>query len=306
MKFLIFLCLFLSSTSSLARIIEHTRAVIDDQMVLKTEIDDFENKIKSESLINQNLISLSGLNSKPSKEEILDYLILKKILVLKSSKEKGGVSLSDLAEKEIKTLASQNNISKAQLQKEIESRGIDFNDYRNFIGESSLIRDTIERNVISQVRPSEEDFVSFLKRNNIDNIQSTFAFNLDQIFISKSIQSETKLLNQINADNFKTFFNNPETYKIDALSLGNLKFKDLSKRHQKAIKDLNNGELSAPIKEDNGYRLFYVNSKNTSYNIPNTPLVQSKQKEFYDNLVKRQFANWTASIKEDFFIRINK
>ena len=306
MKALIVLCFLSCATTSLAKVIERIKVVVDEEMILKSELDEFENKIKSESLVNQNLMSLSGLDSKPSEEEILNYLILKKMLVLKSSKEKGGVSLEDLAEKEIKSLASQNNISQDQLKREIESRGINFNEYKTFIGESSLIRDTIERNVISQVRPSEEDFVSFLKRNNIDNIQSTFTFDLDQIFISKSIQSKTKILEQISASNFKNFFNNSEKFNIDALALGTLKYRDLSPQHQKAIKELGNGELSVAIEEPNGYRLFYVNSKNTSYNIPNTPAVQSKQKEFYDNLIKAQFANWTSSLRQDFFIRINR
>lgn len=306
MKIAVLFCFLASSGLSYAKIIEQVKVVVDEQMILKSELSEFEKKIKSENLVNQNLMSLFGLSSNPTQEDILNYLILKKVLVLKSSKEKGGVALDNLADREIQNLASQNNITQDQLRKEIESRGINFNDYKTFIGESSLIRDTIERNVISQVRPSEEDFVSFLKRNDITDIRSSFTFDLDQIFVSKSIQNETKILNQINAQNFKTFFKNPEKYNLDALALGTLKFRDLSSQHQKFVKELDDGELSQPIEENNGFRLFFVNNKTTSYNIPNSPAVQAKQKEFYDNLIKNRFTTWTSNLKQDFFIRINK
>jgi hypothetical protein len=296
--------LIIPSFSS-AKVIERVEAVVEGQMVLKSEVQEFKKNSDNQNLINQNLISLVGISEKPTNKEILDYLILKKMLVLQSKKEKGGVTLEELAENEINKLARQNNITADQLKREIISRGIDFEGYKRFIGESSLIRDTIERNVVSQVRPTEEDFVSYLKKNNINTISSSYTYDLDQIFISKGINDQTSLVSKINADNFREYFENAEKYGIDTLALGVLRFREISPKHKPFISAAKVNSITKPIQEENGFRIFYLNSKMTSFNIPNTKEIQALQRKFYDELIKDRFEVWSENIKQDFFVRIN-
>ena len=304
--FLLFsLVILLQPYTLQAKVIERVEAVVEGQMVLKSEIQSFQKNLKDKNLVNQNLTTLVGIGEKAKIKDVLDYLILKKMLILQSTKEKGGVTLEELADDEINKLARQNKIRPEQLKSEIKARGIDFYKYKRFIGESSLIRDTIERNVVSQVRPTEEDFVSYLKKNEINTISSSYTYDLDQIFISKGLNEKLNLVNKINNDNFKEYFDKADELGLDALSLGPLRFREISPKHKPFIKAANTESITKPIQESNGYRIFYINSKLTSFNIPNTKAIQELQRKFYDELIKERFKVWSENIKQDFFVRIN-
>jgi len=302
--FLFLLVLFILPNSAYTKTIERVEAVVEGQMVLKSELRSFQKNFNNKSLVNQNLITLAGIKAKPKKKEALDYLILKKMIVLHSSKEKGGADVDAVADREITKLAKQNNVSTSALKSELKTRGVDFETYKKFIGESSLIRDTIERNVVSQVRPTEEDFVSYLKKNDISSIKTSYTYDLDQIFISKGLNDKLKIAKKINSNNFKEYFKNADALGLDVLSLGTLRYREISPRHQSHLKSAK-AESVKVIEEKNGFRIFYVNSKTTSYKIPNTQKIQGLQKVFYDGLIKDRFKSWSDNIKQGFFVRIN-
>lgn len=289
--------------TSHAKIVERVLAVVEGEMVLLSDLFDFKKKLQKKQLVNENLIDLFGVNEKSSQNKILDYLIAQKIIVLHGKKDLNINDIEDLASGEITNLAKQNNISPEQLKKEISSRGINFEDYKDFIGKSSLIRSTLEKNVISQVRPTQEDLVSYLKQNGVTNIQSSFSYNLDQIFVPLS---EQKILDKINSESFRTYFSESSKFNLDVLSLDNIGTSDLSKTHSDAIKSLEEGQISKPIKENSGYRIFYIKNKSGDFRIPNTPQVQKLQKTYYEERVGSQFKLWYNELKSGFFIRKNE
>jgi len=288
-----------------AKILERVEAVVEGHMILKSEVSTFKKRLTGKKLINQNLIDLVGLQKKASSKEILDFLVLKKLLVAQSTKEKGSLSLQSYIKNEIAQLARQNKMTAQELEKEIVSQGIDFSSYKKFIGESSLIRNTIERNVISQVRPDEEDFVSYLKTNNIKGIATSYIYNLDQVFIPLTVKDASDLTLKINSSNFKNYFKESEKYNLDAVSLGEIRLTELSPQLRDVIKPFQAGSATQALKEQGGYRIFYINSRKTSFNIPNTPEIQKLQRVFYDKLIKQRFKAWSKNIRSQYFVRIN-
>jgi parvulin-like peptidyl-prolyl isomerase len=288
-----------------AKILERVEAVVEGHMILKSEVSSFKKRLTGKKLINQNLIDLVGLKKKASSKEVLDFLILKKLLVAQSTKEKGSLNLQDSVKNEIAQLARQNSMTPKELENQIVSQGIDFNSYKKFIGESSLIRNTIERNVISQVRPDEEDFVSYLKSNNIKGIASSYIYNLDQIFIPLTLKDASDLALKMNSNNFKNYFKESEKYGIDATSLGDIRLTELSPQLREVIKSYQAGNVTQALKEQGGFRVFYINSRKTTFNIPNTPQIQKLQRVFYDKLIKERFKAWSKTISSQYFVRIN-
>lgn len=301
----IFLTLFLSITAH-SKVVEKVLAVVEGQMILKSELNSFQARLKKQSLVNENLLKfLKVTKATKSQKEILDYLVAKKIITSFAKKDLNITSLDEITNKELSGLAQQNKISVQQLKKEITSRGINFQDYKDFIGESSLIRSALEKNVISQVRPTEEDFVGYLKRNGVTGIKPSYTFNLDQIFIpNKNIKSST-LAKSITSDNFKEYFLNPKKLKIESLKLGELKSVDLSKSHAAAVVAASQGAVSKILEEKNGYRIFFINSKKGNFNIPNTAKVRKLQQTYYDSKIQNQFKTWFEELKPKFFVRIN-
>lgn len=306
LKFHFLILMFFTHTVTQAKIVEHVLAIVEGQMILRSDVGTFQKRFKHKNLINENLISFLNLktNSK-SEKEILNYLIAKKIITVFAKKDLNITSIDGLINKELSGLAQQNGISAKQLKKEIVSRGVNFEDYKKFIGESSLIRSALEKNVISQVRPTEEDFVSYLKQNGVPGIVPSYSYDLDQIFIPKSTPKAINLSESINKNNFKNYFLSAEKLKIEGVRLGTLKSTDLSKEHAKAVLSLPQGAVSSVISEPSGFRVFYVNSKRGNFNIPNTSQVRSLQKKYYDSKIKMQFKSWYGEIKSQFFVRIN-
>lgn len=305
LKLQIIILLFTLNTVAHAKVVERVLAVVEGQMILKSDVDSFQKKLSHKSLVNENLISFLNLSTKSkSQKDILNYLIAKKIIIVFSEKDLNISTQDSLISKELAALAQQNKISVTQLKKEIVARGIDFENYKKFIGESSLIRSALERNVISQVRPTEEDFVSYLKRNGTSGIVPAYSYDLDQIYISKTDPKALILAKSITSDNFKDFFTSKAS-TLEATKLGALKASDISKDHAKAVQSIQQNNISPIIHEANGYRIFYVNSKRGNFNIPNTAKVRSLQKKYYDSKIKDQFELWFGEIKPQFFVRIN-
>jgi len=307
MKMTFLALLFFSAHLAQAKIVERVLAVVEGQMILSSEVETFSTKLRKKNLINENLISFLKLNQKdPSKKDVLNYLVSKKIITAFALKDLNLSSTESVIETEISNLAKQNRISTSQLKKEITSRGIDYDDYRQFIGESSLVRSAIEKHVVSQVRPTEEDFVSFLKEKGVENIEPSYLFDLDQIYISKKTSGSEELARSINSENFKKYFTSAESLGFQAVKLGSLSASDLSSTHSKALIQSSEGTTSKVFEEASGYRIFYINQKKGNFKIPNTSKIQKLQKEFYDMKIQEQFGLWMSEIRPTFFVRLNK
>lgn len=306
MKFTIFAILFFCGLPAHAKIVEQVLAVVEGHMILSSDVKTFSKKLKKKNLINENLIGFLGLNTKKtSDKEILNYLVSKKIITSFALKDLNLTSSESIVEKEVANLAKQNRISQKQLKKEIVSRGINYTEYKDFVAESSLIRSAIEKHVVSRVRPTEEDFVQFLKTNGVRGIKPSYVFDLDQIFIPKNTSDAKNLSSLINKDNFKKYFASAEKLKLQALKLGTLRASDLSPTTSKALIKTSEDNISQVFKEDGGYRIFFVNLKKNNYSIPKTARVTALQKKFYDQQIQAQFISWLNEIKPSFFVRLN-
>lgn len=301
------LALLLCSQLAHSKTVERVLAVVEGQMILASEVENFSEKLRGKSLVNENLISFLKLDKKnPSDQEVLNYLVSKKIITSFALKDLNLSSTESVIEKEIANLAKQNKISVEQLRKEITSRGIDYEDYRQFIAESSLVRSAIEKNVVSQVRPTEEDFVSYLKENGIKNIEPSYIFDLDQIYVPKKVSDAEKLIKSINSVNFKKYFLSSESLGAQAVKLGALSETDLSDIHATALQKTSEGSVSKVFNESGGFRIFYINQKKGNFKIPNTPKVMNLRKIYYETKVQEQFNIWMSEIRPNFFVRLNK
>jgi peptidyl-prolyl cis-trans isomerase SurA len=301
------LALLLFTQFAQAKTVERVLAVVEGQMILASEVDSFSAKLRKKNLVNENLITFLKLNqTNPSNKDVLNYLVSKKVITAFALKDLNLTSTESVIETEIGNLAKQNKISTSQLKTEITSRGIDYEDYRQFIGESSLVRSAIEKHVVSQVRPTEEDFVSYLKENGVNNIEPSYLFDLDQIYISKKASDAEKLAKSINSKNFKKYFSSAQSFGFQAVKLGALRASDLSSTHSKSLIQSSEGTISKVFEEASGYRIFYINLKKGNFKIPNTDKIKNLQKSFYDTKIQEQFSLWMSEIRPSFFVRLNK
>lgn len=305
LKFLFSCTVLFSSINLEAKIIEKVVAIVEGEMILKSDISKFKARLKNGELVNLALLGLFDQKKvAATKESILDYLIAKKIILLQAKKEKIVVN-EKLINRELGNLANANSISTKELEQEIKNRGIDLEVYKEFIGETAVTRNVIEREVVSRVRPSEEDFLSYLKKNGVTKINTEYEYELAQIYFSKGIKDARKKIEKITTNNFLSAGQRVSSQEGEYTDLGKLKMGQMSKLISKPLKGLSRGDLTSIISDESGYRVLYVKDRTSSTQIPNTKKVAKLRETFFKANVESQFKNWLNNIKNSFFVRKN-
>ncbi len=288
-----------------SKIVERVVAVVEGEMILQSEVNNFKNRVKKGYLVNESLLGL--FNRKEilkSNDKLVDYLISKKIITIHAAKNNMGIN-EDVIKKELDNLATQNGISVAKLEAEIKNRGVDYDLYKNFIGESAVTRNLIEREVIARVRPSEEEFLSYLKKEGVSNLKPEYEYDLAQIFISKDDKKASSQLKKITKENFTSMQQRLLKLGADTDDLGKFKTNDMSAAILKATNGLSRGDISQVLTDSAGSRVIYVKDKLSSFKIPNTKKVRKLQQKFYAENIQTRFDSWLGELKESYFVRKN-
>jgi len=302
--FIIVLFLILPFYSG-SKIVEKVVAVVEGEMILQSEVNSFKDRIRKGYLVNESLLGLFDKKKiLKNNEELVNYLVSKKLITVHAAKNNMPIT-EDVIKKELTNLAKQNGISVKKLESEIKNRGVDFSLYKNFIGESAVTRNLIEREVIARVRPSEEEFLSYLKKEGVSNLKPEYEFDLAQIFLPNEVKNAKQLLSKVNGNNFSSMQERLLKLGADTDDLGSFKTQDMSPSILKATKGLSRGDVSQILSDTTGSRLIYVKDKLSSLKIPNTKKVQKLQQKFYAENIQVKFNNWLGELKNSYFIRKN-
>lgn len=288
-----------------SKIVEKVVAVVEGEMILQSEVNSFKDRIKKGYLVNESLLGLFDKKKiLKNNDELINYLISKKLITVHAAKNNMPIT-EDVIKKELTNLASQNGISVDKLEKEIKNRGVDFSLYKSFIGESAVTRNLIEREVIARVRPSEEEFLSYLKKEGVSNLEPEYEFDLAQIFLPNEVKNGEQLLKKVNSNNFSSMQDRLIKLGADTDDLGKFKTQDMSPSILKATNGLSRGDVSKILSDTTGNRVIYVKDKLSSLKIPNTKKVQKLQQKFYAENIQIKFDNWLGELKNSYFIRKN-
>lgn len=315
-SFFIFISLLLISIFSFAgSLIEKTVAIVNNEAILLSDLEQLENRLLKSSMIDDLLLfdqSTDSLRKNHSAQ--LQFLINEKIIDVEVKRHNLAVTM-DRVDQEIKEIAKRNNMSKEDLFKNIQMQGISIPDYQSFMKQRIERQSVVEQEVTSKIRLSDDDILAFYSNEAGRKISKIVEYSLSHIFFSpqkgspsEALDRAKKVLDQIkNGSSFDSLLNKytEESNPSPNGFLGVFKSGEFSPDMEKAVRDLNIGESSEIVKSRSGYHIIKVTNKKM---IVDPEFEKSKDKYrslLFEKVFKRQFKAWLDLKREESNIKIN-
>lgn len=303
------------SVSAHAKLVDKIVAIVDDQIITNSDLDKFKRKLQTGGLLDEALLKLTDPQSLlKDRSALLNQLINEKLIDSEVKRKNMEVTI-ERVEQEIRNVASQNNITRQQLQAALAKQGVTMSQYQDFMKTSLERQGLIEREVTSRIRISDEDISSYYMAKKGASATQTFEYDLSHIlFLNKnggeeaahnrakmaeeklkSGQSFEKLAEQVSEDsNFSK-----------GGTLGTFHAGEMSKELAEAVKKVGPGEISGIVKSPLGYQILKVNKRTL---IADPKLEEEKSaihRALSTEAFKRQLRLWLTQRRDDAFVRIN-
>lgn len=148
-----------SGTEPAAMELNHIVAVVNDEAILKSELDDFLNNI---------LAQLQGKNTQLPPRHIMEQQALERLIVNRLQlqiAERVGLRIDDdQLNQTISRIAQQNNLNLTQFRQALEQQHMDFAKFRETIREELIISRLQQQQVNNLISISEQEVRDFLAR----------------------------------------------------------------------------------------------------------------------------------------------
>ncbi|MGE4131392.1 MAG: peptidylprolyl isomerase [Bdellovibrionales bacterium] len=298
-----------------ARVVDKIVAIVNDQIITASDVDKFKKKLSQNGLVDDALLKLTDADSLlKDKKALLEHLIDEKLIDSEVKRKSMEVTI-ERVEQEIRNIAKNNNISRAQLKDALAAKGVSMSQYQDFIKTSLERQSIVEKEVTNKIRISDEDISSYYLSKSGDNSQQTFEYTLAHIVFSPKTGGEKGAMERANSvlDKLKTgqaFEKLAEQFSEDpAFSkgglLGTFKTGEMLNEIDAAVKTVEVGEITPVVKTSNGLHIIKVVKKT----LISDPKLEEKKEDIrrvlYAEAFKRQFRLWLKQRRDDSFIKIN-
>lgn len=248
-------------------------AIVNDEIIALSELDKYSNLVTSEILQQPGVVL-------PPKEElqrqILNRMILDKIQMQLARQY--GIEMDSFAVSQaLQEMGRQQNISMDQMKKEVESRGISFNDYRELIRTEMTLQSLHSREIGQEVTVAKHEIESFLN-SAVGQDQSGTEFQIGHILLTlpdaptpdvlKKSQAEAEqLVKELRAG--KDFSKTAMTKSAGrhALNGGDLGWRtsaELPTLFVNYVPTMEVGDIVGPIRSTGGMHIIKLLNKRTS------------------------------------------
>lgn len=301
--------------SAEAKVVDKIVAIVNDQPVTLSDTEKFRSKLMKQGLIDDALLKMSDPELlKKDRNALLNYLIDEKIIDTEVKRKNLEVTI-ERVEQEIRNIAKGNNISRNQLKDALAAKGVTMSQYQDFIKTSLERQSLIEKEVTSKIRISDDDISSYYLAKKGPSGAQIFEYTLSHILFSPKNGGEAAALSRAQSVEEKikagqSFEKLAEQFSEDPSfskggQLGVFRAGEMTKDFENAIRKVEPGEVTAPVKSPQGIHLIKV--------VKRTLISDPKLDEERDNIrnilyaeaFRKQFQMWLNQRKEDSFIRIN-
>jgi len=269
MKKLMTLFLLTSIPAFSQELLDEIVAVVDDTVILKSQLDRSVDSIKKQ-------IEASGNQVPPAdilNPQVLERLIVEEIQIARAKLV--GIKISDgELDAALSNIAQQNGISLSQMQEAIEVDGFSFADFRKDMRKDMQTERVRYAYANSNVKISDHEIDLFLADNELDQGE----VELQHILISTSSENDVTaveaakkeaegIYDQIQAgENFAdlaTKFSDGQK----ALEGGNLGWRPVNQLpplFSEQVKSMTDGEVTHPIRSPSGFHILKLLGKKTN------------------------------------------
>ena len=267
-KNIFFILFFLIGSHAHATLkpLDHIVVVVNDDVItstmLKNRITDFRKQLE--------LSQLSRIEPETLEKQVLERMI-RDTIQLQQAKQ-FGITVDDLMlNRMLEQLAKTNNMSLEIFRQTIESEGINYTRFREQTRDEIIIKQLQQRIVASKISVSDQEVQQYIEQNeSLDS--SKISYHLRHILIStpESATPEDIQKAKLKAESvykkvqYGTKFEDlaiKESSGRNALKggdLGERKASELPVLFVDAVKNLQPGETSKPVKSASGFHLLYL------------------------------------------------
>ncbi|MCB0356189.1 MAG: peptidylprolyl isomerase, partial [Bdellovibrionales bacterium] len=247
---------------------------------------------------------------------LINHLINEKIVDSEIKKQNLQVPF-ERVEKEIRSIASKNGISRDQLVLALKNQGVSFAEYQDFLKSTLERQSVIEKEVSSKIKISDDEINEYyLKHSNNKSDSQFFEYELSHILFLKknggsdaaearAVEVYNKLSQGQEFSDLASKYSEDPNFSQGGL-LGSFKQSDMNTSLAKEIRRLKVGGYSKVLLASGGnYQIVKLNKKKL---IPNPHLNAQKPKIqaiLFEQAFKLQLKNWLERKRQEAFIKIN-
>ncbi|MEC7832165.1 MAG: peptidylprolyl isomerase [Pseudomonadota bacterium] len=291
-------------------------AVVNDQVILRSDVDEEIKKIEQSVLVKE----FANLTEREILDKILEKMILDNLLI--QATKRFGINISDIAvENALKQIAEKENVSLNQLRTNIINSGKNYQQYVEDLRTKIAVDELFRTQFYSRIRVSNDEIENFLKNEKLPGTAES-EYDISELVIldeSKSLDKFDidKLSSDINTFGFEEAKNKYKNFNIEIKHHGKTKESGLPDIFVKALKGINTNSYTKVIESGIGYHILKLNNKEGAgqvfineykvYHILLTPDVMTTEKEIQEKLFELrneiksldEFINFAKRYSED-------
>lgn len=315
--FLLLLASAITSVSLAAREpVDGVAAVVNDEVVLESDLRSFQTRINKEGMIDDLLLAGQKIDElKKNPKAQLEFLISEKLLDTEVKRLNLAITV-ERVEQEIRDIAKRNNMSRADLTQALTAQGVILSEYQGFIKTRIERQSLLEQEITSKIRVSDDEVMAQYLRDNgkVDAGASEFTiahilFNPKKGGLEGATERAKETLEKLRSgQNFEVLAeqrSEDSNFSHGGL-LGTFKTGETSKELEDAVRNIEPGQYSEVVRTKAGVHILKLISRKVTAD-PNF----EKQKEkirsvLLEKAFQKQFKNWLEAKREEAFVRIVK
>lgn len=299
-----------------ADVVEKTVAIVNNEVVLESDIRDLQKMIGKPGMIDDSLLmDRSPESLKGNRKAQLEYLINQKVVDSEIKRLNLSVT-SERVESELRSMAKRNNITESELLKALQEQGVTPEEYRQFLKEKLEKANLMDQEIISKLRISDEDALNEYLKSNPNSQPSIDEFSVSHIFFNPKkngadaalTRAEDVLAKLRSGGNFETLaeqFSEDPNFTSGG-SLGTFKSKEFLPEIESAIAGIKVGETTPIVKSRMGFHIVKLTNKKLTTDPKFERAKESIKSSLLENSFRRQLKIWFQTKKDESFIRINE
>ncbi len=315
MKPVLLLLLTLSAfTVSGKELVDKVAASVSSDVLLLSEVKNFSSRIDRPGSIDETLLLGMPVDTlKNSRTEQLNYLLREKIL--DSEIRRLGMSATESqVDGELAQMAKRNHLGTEEFSEYLKSQGYSLTDYRKVLKARIERQGFYEREIISKLRVSDEDALSYYQSKNPKYQPTVGEFKIAQIFFSAKKGGLEQALERAKAakakldsgEKFETLANQVDETpgaNQDGM-LGSFKSGEFLPELERSIVALNENQVSGILRGPSGFHIIKLLNKKNVLDPEFLKVKENIKAGLVQQNFDRQLKNWFELKKLDSNLKI--
>jgi len=262
-----------SAYESLDKII----VVVNDDVITQNELDEktdgYKKKLRLNNLSKQDEITLT--------KQVLQEMIRTRIQLQRA--DKFGITIDDVAlNRVLEQMAKNNKLTLEELGRAIQAEGMSFSNFREQARSDLIIKQLQERVIANKITVTDQEIQQFIKTDKASS-QTDISYHLSHILLStpESAKPEDIQNAKEKAESLYSEIMQGGDFSDIALrhsngrnalkggDLGLRKANELPVAFVSAIKDLNDGDVTKPIRSASGFHILKINKSTRQKDVVN-------------------------------------